>query len=78
MNTAYESEILALIAEREGVLLAESEACGEPLINQWVQRLTPRQVGLIEAYDRQVERYRKQALSDCMSQLMAAPAEGLH
>jgi hypothetical protein len=67
------SELLDLVAEREGILLAEGEATGSALVSAWVSQLTPRQIDMISAYDAQVDRYRAKALSYAGNLAVSAP-----
>lgn len=73
MDKTQCDELLDLVAEREGILLAEGEATGTALVSAWVSQLTPRQIDLISAYDAQVDRYRAQALSYAGSLAVRAP-----
>lgn len=72
------SELIELVAQREGIVLAEGEACGDDLARRWADQLTERQVAMLDAFDAMVDRYRDQALADHRRRATTEPDGNLH
>lgn len=57
-------ELVALLAEREGILMAESSNPGGQLIERWAAQLTDRQAALLNDYETLVDHYRVRYAAD--------------
>lgn len=61
------TEMLNLIAERDGIMLADAQLPAARLIETWAAQLTERQVALVRAYDSMVDRHKAVAIEQAFT-----------